>query len=104
MEVHEGDRHLIFPHGRKVERSEEEERYLKEKDHRLVPSFPHKYALRVSNRPAPVIQGIGIVLQTDEDIAKWIAERKAKWPSAKRVAEKVFDCFNAHLALMGCNR
>lgn len=29
------------------------------------------------------------MLQTDEDIAKWIAERKAKWPSSKRVAEKV---------------
>jgi hypothetical protein len=36
-----------------------------------------------------MIQGTGITLQTEEDIAKWIAERKAKWPSAKRVAEKV---------------
>lgn len=36
-----------------------------------------------------MIQGTGITLQTEEDIAKWIAERKARWPSAKRVAEKV---------------
>lgn len=40
-------------------------------------------------RPPPPIEGTGIVLGTEEDIAKWIAERKAKWPSAKRVAERV---------------
>lgn len=39
--------------------------------------------------PPPPIEGTGIVLQTDEDIAKWIAERKSKWPSAKRLAERV---------------
>lgn len=40
-------------------------------------------------RSRPVfIEGTGITLETDEDIAKWIAERKAKWPSAKRQAEK----------------
>jgi hypothetical protein len=31
VEIHEGDRHLIFPAGYKVERSEEEERYAKMK-------------------------------------------------------------------------
>ena len=41
------------------------------------------------NSPPPPIEGTGIVLQTDEDIAKWIAERKSKWPSAKRLAERV---------------
>jgi hypothetical protein len=39
--------------------------------------------------PPPPIEGTGIVLQTDEDIAKWIAERKSKWPSAERLAERV---------------
>lgn len=29
--IHEGDRHLIFPEGMKVERSEEEERYARQK-------------------------------------------------------------------------
>lgn len=31
VEVHEGDRHLIFPNGRKVERSEEEEKWASHK-------------------------------------------------------------------------
>ncbi|ORX34159.1 nuclear fragile X mental retardation-interacting protein 1-domain-containing protein [Kockovaella imperatae] len=70
VEIHEGDRHLIFPNGHRVERSEEEEKFAKRRG------------------PAPVIEGTTITLQTDEDIAKWIAERKAKWPSARRVAEK----------------
>ncbi|EIW72721.1 hypothetical protein TREMEDRAFT_67022 [Tremella mesenterica DSM 1558] len=70
VEVHEGDRHLIFRNGPKVERSEEEERFAKR------------------NGPNPVIQGTNITLETQEDIEKWIAERKNKWPSAQRVAEK----------------
>lgn len=40
-------------------------------------------------RPPPPIEGTNITLNTPEDIEKWIAERKARWPSAKRVAEKV---------------
>ena len=39
--------------------------------------------------PAPMIEGTTIRLETPEDIEKWIAERKARWPSAKRIAEKV---------------
>jgi len=31
VEVHEGDRHLIFPNGRRVERSEEEEKWASHK-------------------------------------------------------------------------
>ncbi|WVQ85281.1 hypothetical protein IAT38_007446 [Cryptococcus sp. DSM 104549] len=70
VEVHEGDRHLIFPAGRVVERSEEEERFAKRKG------------------PLPPIQGTNITLNTPEDIEKWIAERKARWPSSKRMQEK----------------
>ncbi|OCF45273.1 hypothetical protein I317_00795 [Kwoniella heveanensis CBS 569] len=70
VEIHEGDRHLIFPNGKPMERSEEEERYARRKG------------------PPPPIQGTSITLNTPEDIEKWIAERKAKWPSAKRVQEK----------------
>jgi len=40
VEIHEGDRHLIFPAGYKVERSEEEERYAKMKG--LVSHFQVK--------------------------------------------------------------
>lgn len=72
VEIHEGDRHLIFPNGKPVERSEEEERYLKS-----------------LNGVAPTIQGTGIKLETEEEIAKWIEERKRKWPTKKRAEEKV---------------
>ena len=36
-----------------------------------------------------MIEGTNISLQTEEDIAKWIDERKSKWPSSKRVAQRV---------------
>jgi hypothetical protein len=52
------------------------------------------------NRPPPPIEGTGIVLQTDEDIAKWIAERKSKWPSAKRLAERVRLLSQPHSLLL----
>lgn len=34
------------------------------------------------------IQGTNIVFENDEDIEKWIAERKKNWPTNKRVEEK----------------
>ncbi|WVQ71103.1 hypothetical protein IAR50_000628 [Cryptococcus sp. DSM 104548] len=70
VEIHEEDRHLIYVPGKKVVRSEEEERFARQKG------------------PLPPIQGTSITLNTPEDIEKWIAERKARWPSAKRVQEK----------------
>lgn len=39
--------------------------------------------------PRPAIPGTSIVLETDEDIARWIAERKARWPTSSRIAQKV---------------
>jgi hypothetical protein len=74
VEQHEGDRHLLFPNGKPNERSEEEERYL---------------ANLKKNGIKPMIQGTGILLESEEDIAKWIAERKRKWPTRGRVEEKV---------------
>lgn len=35
------------------------------------------------------IQGTNVKLETEEDIAKWIAERKRKWPSARNMELKV---------------
>ncbi|WWD05564.1 hypothetical protein V865_003644 [Kwoniella europaea PYCC6329] len=70
VQIHEEDRHLIFVNGKMPERSEEEERFARRKG------------------PPPPIQGTNITLNTPEEIEKWIAERKAKWPSAKRVQEK----------------
>ncbi|WWC68473.1 uncharacterized protein I206_102402 [Kwoniella pini CBS 10737] len=70
VETHEEDRHLIFVNGKMAERSEEEERFARRKG------------------PLPPIQGTTITLNTPEEIEKWIAERKAKWPSRKRISEK----------------
>lgn len=41
----------------------------------------------VASQPIP-IPGTSIVLETEEDIARWIEERKKNWPSRKRMAEK----------------
>lgn len=41
------------------------------------------------NGRAPMIPGTGIRLETDEDVAKWIAERKKKFPTKERAKEKV---------------
>ncbi|OXG34850.1 hypothetical protein C359_06307 [Cryptococcus neoformans Bt120] len=70
VEIHEEDRHLIYAPGKAPERSKEEERFAKRKG------------------PLPPIQGTNITLNTPEDIEKWIAERKSRWPTAKRVQEK----------------
>lgn len=35
------------------------------------------------------IEGTNITLQTEEDIAKWIAERRKKWPTRKNVEAKL---------------
>lgn len=34
------------------------------------------------------IEGTSITLQTEEDIAKWIEERRKKWPTRKNIQEK----------------
>ncbi|GHJ89198.1 hypothetical protein NliqN6_5600 [Naganishia liquefaciens] len=67
--LHEQDRHLIYK-TRHIERSEEEEAAVKKAG------------------PAPPIPGTSIRLETEEDIAKWIAQRRARWPTAARVEEK----------------
>ncbi|KIS01616.1 hypothetical protein L804_01494 [Cryptococcus deuterogattii 2001/935-1] len=72
VEIHEEDRHLIYAPGKVLERSEEEERFAKRK----------------GCVPLPPIQGTNITLNTPEDIEKWIAERKSRWPTAKRVQKK----------------
>lgn len=41
-----------------------------------------------SSTTAVCIPGTSITLETDEDIAKWIEDRKRNWPSKKNVEEK----------------
>ncbi|KAK9383720.1 nuclear fragile X mental retardation-interacting protein 1-domain-containing protein [Kockiozyma suomiensis] len=42
----------------------------------------------INAKSAVTIPGTTISLQTEADIAKWIAERRAKWPTAARMQEK----------------
>ncbi|EDK36595.2 hypothetical protein PGUG_00693 [Meyerozyma guilliermondii ATCC 6260] len=41
-----------------------------------------------SQLSAPYIPGTSIKLETDEDIAKWIEDRKRNWPSKKNIEQK----------------
>lgn len=69
-------------------------------------------ALRAHRKPIPIL-GTNVRLDTPEDIAAWVAERKRRWPTAARVAEKKRKLEEAmangglhpnHLALMGKKR
>ncbi|KZO98376.1 hypothetical protein CALVIDRAFT_42185 [Calocera viscosa TUFC12733] len=51
------------------------------------PATSGKKRKREDEPPIPV-PGTGILLNTPEAIEAWIAERKARWPSAKRIEEK----------------
>ncbi|RLV94120.1 hypothetical protein JA1_001978 [Spathaspora sp. JA1] len=68
-----------------------------------VPIEPTDQSTKISSEPAPeeiseepqvkpneivYIPGTNISLQTEEDINKWIEERKRNWPSKKVVAQK----------------
>lgn len=44
-----------------------------------------------ANAKPVFIQGTNITLQTEEDIQKWIQERKKNWPSKKNVERKLAD-------------
>ncbi|CDK28334.1 unnamed protein product [Kuraishia capsulata CBS 1993] len=45
-----------------------------------------RFVKTASSIPIP---GTSIVLETEEDIAKWIAERRKNWPTNKRTQEKM---------------
>ncbi|KAM9908459.1 hypothetical protein OXX79_000376 [Metschnikowia pulcherrima] len=44
-----------------------------------------------SEKEPVFIEGTNITLQTEEDIAKWIAERKKRWPTRKNVEAKLSE-------------
>ncbi|KAK6455177.1 nuclear fragile X mental retardation-interacting protein 1-domain-containing protein [Scheffersomyces xylosifermentans] len=53
-------------------------------------SFQNEEQLVKANSEEPTfIPGTSITLQTEEDIAKWIAERKKNWPTRGNVARKL---------------
>ncbi|GAA5922949.1 uncharacterized protein JCM15063_003478 [Sporobolomyces koalae] len=63
---HEEDRHLIFEPGRE----------------------PKPWSGSLKPLEGAVIEGTGISLDTPEAVAKWIADRKKRWPTRKLVEEK----------------
>ncbi|KAF7306998.1 Nuclear fragile X mental retardation-interacting protein 1 [Mycena indigotica] len=71
VETHMMDRHLIFPAGWDKRKKE--------------PQWDADPSLKGKQVP---IQGTGIMLNTPEKLAEWLAERKRRWPSAQLVAEK----------------
>ncbi|KAF8708368.1 Nuclear fragile X mental retardation-interacting protein 1 (NUFIP1), partial [Rhizoctonia solani] len=82
VEVHKMDRHLIFPPGWQ-ERSKGK-RKREEGDNDYV---DEEAQFRASGSAS--ILGTNVKLDSPEAIAAWLEERKRRWPSAKRVAEKV---------------
>ncbi|KAL7410195.1 hypothetical protein BDY24DRAFT_436516 [Mrakia frigida] len=64
VEIHEMDRHLIFPAGWKEKKGKRD------------------------GFGGATIEGTSISLQTPEQIAAWVAERKKRWPTKERVEEK----------------
>ncbi|KAF8761530.1 Nuclear fragile X mental retardation-interacting protein 1 (NUFIP1) [Rhizoctonia solani] len=90
VEVHKMDRHLIFPPGWQ-ERSKGK-RKREEGDNDYV---DEEAQFRASGSAS--ILGTNVKLDSPEAIAAWLEERKRRWPSAKRVAEKVTLLHIAHV-------
>lgn len=92
---HEEDRHLMFEPGREPKPWSGSLKPLEGSV--LVVSFlsiiplPHSETHSDPLEPLPdraVIEGTGISLDTPEAVAKWIEDRKKRWPSKKVVEEK----------------
>ncbi|KAG0141567.1 hypothetical protein CROQUDRAFT_718114 [Cronartium quercuum f. sp. fusiforme G11] len=67
VEIHEEDRHLRFKPGKEPRNA------------------------RPDGPANATIQGLGYALNTEEEVAKWIAERRKRWPTAKVIAEKAMS-------------
>ncbi|KAJ1311429.1 hypothetical protein OPQ81_009918 [Rhizoctonia solani] len=82
VEVHKMDRHLIFPPG-----WEEKGKAKRKRDDNDNDYVDEEAQFRTSGSVS--ILGTDIKLDSPEAIAAWLEERKKRWPSAKRIAEKV---------------
>jgi hypothetical protein len=121
VQTHMMDRHLIYPpgwHSRKRQPDWDADPSLKR--YVLVHTQPGRgYSNCCScaswfhhSKPVPIL-GTNVRLDTPEEIAAWIAERKRRWPTDVRVSEKKRKLEQAmangelhpdHLALMGGKR
>ncbi|CAE6425069.1 unnamed protein product [Rhizoctonia solani] len=82
VEVHKMDRHLIFPPG--WQEKGKGKRKREEDDNGYVDEEAQFRAIGSAS-----ILGTDVKLDSPEAIATWLEERKKRWPSARRVAEKV---------------
>ena len=114
VQIHMMDRHLIYPpgwHTRKRQPDWDADPSLKR--YALVHTQPGRgYLIVLRRKPIPIL-GTNVRLDTPEEIAAWIAERKRRWPTDARVTEKKRKLEQAmangelhpdHLALMGGKR
>ncbi|CAE6470593.1 unnamed protein product [Rhizoctonia solani] len=83
VEVHKMDRHLIFPPGWQEKGNAKAKRKRNDDDNDYV---DEEAQFRTSGVAS--ILGTDVKLDSPEAIAAWLEERKKRWPSAKRVAEK----------------
>ncbi|KAG8691867.1 hypothetical protein FRC11_007226 [Ceratobasidium sp. 423] len=81
VEVHKMDRHLIFPPG-----WQEKGKGKRKRDDDGNDYIDEEAQFRTSG--AISILGTDVKLDSPEAIAAWLEERKKRWPSAKRIAEK----------------
>ncbi|CAE6469864.1 unnamed protein product [Rhizoctonia solani] len=84
VEVHKMDRHLIFPPGWQGKGKGKGKRKRDYDDSEYV---DEEAQFRTSS--AVSILGTDIKLDSPEAMAAWLQERKKRWPSARRIAEKV---------------
>ncbi|QRV76244.1 nuclear fragile X mental retardation-interacting protein [Ceratobasidium sp. AG-Ba] len=88
VEIHKMDRHLIFPPGWEENQARKKRKRGKGPGEDEDEGYVDEEAqFRTSGSVA--ILGTDTKLDTPEAIAAWLQERKKRWPSAKRVAEKV---------------
>ncbi|CAE7225630.1 unnamed protein product [Rhizoctonia solani] len=83
VEVHKMDRHLIFPPGWQ-EKGKGKGKRTRDEDGDDV---DEEAQFRANG--AVSILGTDVKLDSPEAIASWLEERKKRWPSAKRISEKV---------------
>ncbi|CAH7686957.1 hypothetical protein BY996DRAFT_8684242 [Phakopsora pachyrhizi] len=65
----------------------QEDRHLKFSAERLK-SLQDNSKKRLDGPPNATIQGLGYSLKTEEQISKWIEERRRRWPTAKLIKQK----------------
>ncbi|KAG9126851.1 hypothetical protein FRC07_001708 [Ceratobasidium sp. 392] len=87
VEVHKMDRHLIFPPGWEDNQAQRKRKRGKEKEGDEDEEHVDEEAQFRATGSAAIL-GTDTKLDSPEAIAAWLEERKKRWPSAKRMAEK----------------